>query len=444
MPALGFTWEEFKARRSRLCERLGKKGLVLLQGAPGPKGSSTFEQYNDFFYLSGLEVPHAYLLLDAKTEKTTAYLPQRAQLDIQSNEEPFCAENAERVCKETGLDAVRSIAMLGGPLSQATLVHTPMEDGQPRAVNRHHSRSLVGELAADPWDTRLTRSAQFIDNLRRQFPRIEVRDLSKHLDEMRLVKSPAEVAMLRRAGKLCAQGVVEAMRATEPGVIEYQLDAVMRYHYLAGGATDKGYHAIVASGPNIYHGHYSANNRKMENDDWVLVDCAPDYRHYTSDIGRMWPVNGTYSPWQRALYGFVVEYHKALLAAIRPGRMKEEIHAQVAEQMAERLKTWPFATDSQREGARRMLEFKGHISHSVGMSVHDGSGHYSRPLQEGMVFSVDPQCWIQEEKVYVRCEDTIAITADGIENLTSAAPLELDETEAMVRRKGMLQAFPAV
>jgi len=385
-----------------------------------------------------------YLLIEGKSERAIGYLPHRARLDIQSDGEPFCAENAELVCAETGLDAVRGVEMLGRALTNASVVYTPMEDGEPRTVNRHHSRSWSGTLAGDPWDRRLTRSAQFVDTLRRQFPRIEVRDLSGHMDELRLIKSPAEVALLRRAGKLCAAGVIEAIRSTEPGVMEYQLDAVMRYHYLAGGATDKGYHAIIASGPNIWYSHYSANNRKMEDGDWVLGDCAPDYRHYTSDIGRMWPINGKYSPWQRAIYGFVVEYHKALLAAIRPGRMASDIHAEVAEQMGERLKTWAFASEAQREGARRMLEFKGHISHCVGMSVHDGGLHTSRPLAEGMVFSIDPQCWLRDEKKYIRCEDTIVVTADGIENLTADAPLGLDETEALVKQKGLLQAFPAM
>jgi Xaa-Pro aminopeptidase len=114
----------------------------------------------------------------------------------------------------------------------------------------------------------------------------------------------------------------------------------------------------------------------------------------------------------------------------------------VAGQMAKRLETWPFATESQRQGARKMLDFRGHISHCVGLSVHDGGLHFRRPLAEGMVFSVDPSCWIGEEKVYVRCEDTIVVTANGIENLTSDAPLDLDATEAMIRQRGILQAFP--
>jgi Xaa-Pro aminopeptidase len=95
-----------------------------------------------------------------------------------------------------------------------------------------------------------------METIKRQFPNIQVRNLSPLMDEMRLIKSPAEIELLRKAGQLTAKGVIEAIRSTRPGVMEYQLDAVMLYHYLAGGAKDRGYHAIVAGGENTFYGHY--------------------------------------------------------------------------------------------------------------------------------------------------------------------------------------------
>jgi len=172
------------------------------------------------------------------------------------------------------------------------------------------------------------------------------------------------------------------------------------------------------------------------------MDCAPDYAYYTSDIGRMWPVNGTYSPVQRELYGFVVEYHKVLLARLGPGKTSDEVLAEAAEAMRKVLERWSFSKDIHRQAAERMFEFKGHLSHPVGMSVHDVGNYRAEPLKPGIVFSVDPQMWIPEEETYIRCEDTIAITPEGIENLTSAAPLELDEVEKVVGAGGMLQAYP--
>ena len=438
-----FVPDEFRTRRSKICKVMGSNAVALLQGAPGPKGSEAFYQYKDFYYLCGIETSRAYLLIEGRNCRATVFLPHESQIERQSTKPVACVENAELVCAQLGMDAVRGWEDLGQHLNRASVVYLPFEDGEIRSVNRHHARSWAVKQSADPGDTRLIRAAQFIDTVRRQFPQIEVRNLSPLMDELRLIKSPAEIELLRRAGHLTAVGTIEAMQSTLPGVMEYQLDAVMRYHYLAGGAKDRGYHAIVASGENAFYGHYCENDCQLKDGDLVLVDCAPDYHYYTSDIGRMWPANGTYSDAQRAIYGFVVEYHAVLLDLIRPGRMVSDIHAEAAEKMSAVLSDWEFATAAHKEAARAMFDFRGHISHCVGLTVHDGGLHYSRQLEPGMVFSVDPQFRLPEEKLYYRVEDTIVVTEDGIENLTVEAPLELDEVEALMKKEGLLQAFPA-
>ncbi|MBN2449435.1 MAG: aminopeptidase P N-terminal domain-containing protein [Lentisphaeria bacterium] len=438
-----FTPDEFRARRSRLCEAMGGKGMALLQGAPGPKGSEPFQQFKDFYYLCGIEAPRAYLLMEGHSGRTTVFLPPASQVEQQSAKPVACVETARVVGEKSGVDAVLGWADLAQHLSRPAWVYMPFEDGEIGAVNRHHAVSWAASQAADPWDTRLTRAAQCIETVRRRFPHLEVRNLSPLMDELRLIKSPSEVRLLRRAGHLTAVAMNEAIRSTRPGVMEYQLDAVMRYHYLAGGARDRAYNAIIAGGGNSFYGHYSENACPLHDGDLVLVDCAPDVGYYVSDIGRMWPVNGTYSPEQRAIYGFVVEYHKVLLDLIRPGRMVAAIHAAAAERMRAVLADWEFGTPAHREAARAMFDFRGHISHCVGLTVHDGGLHYSRPLEPGMVFSVDPQFRLPEEKLYYRVEDTIVVTEEGLENLTVEAPLELDDVEKLMQEPGLLQAFAA-
>lgn len=437
-----FTPDEFRARRSKLCEAMGPDAIALLQGAPGPMGSDAFCQYKDFYYLCGIETPRAYLVIEGPDGYATAFLPHESQIERRSTKPPACVENAELVCERSGVDAVLGWEDLGKHLDRASVVYMPFEDGQTRTINRHHARLWTARQSADPWDAGLARAAQFIDTIRRQFPHIEVRNLSPLMDELRLIKSPAEIQLLRRAGHLTAIGITEAMRSTRPGVMEYQLDAVMRYHFLAGGARDRAYNAIIAGGENTFCGHYFDNDCPLNDGDIVLVDCAPDCANYVSDIGRMWPVNGTYSDEQRAIYSFMVEYHKVLLDLIRPGRMVADIHAEAAERMSAALADWEFVSAVHKEAARAMFDFQGHISHCVGLTVHDGNSHRSRPLEPGMVFSVDPQFRLREEKLYYRVEDTILVTEDGLENLTVGAPLELDDVEAVMKEHGLLQAFP--
>jgi Xaa-Pro aminopeptidase len=246
---------------------------------------------------------------------------------------------------------------------------------------------------------------------------------------MRLIKSAGEIALLREAGHQSAEALRDTMKATRPGVMEYELAALLQHRYLASGSRDHAYAPIVATGKNIVDPHYCANNSKLEDGELVLVDCAPDFHYYTSDITRIWPVNGTYTPTQRNLYGFVTEYHKALLNAIRPGRMCSEIEDEVADLMAERAKAYEFSTPAQKAGLEKMLACRNHIAHSVGMSVHDGLGHKDVPLKPGMVFAVDPQLWLTEEDLYIRVEDTGVVTETGFEVFTSGITLELDEIE---------------
>ena len=437
-----FSVEELQARRRKLCDAIGADAAALLQGARRQMGGRPFRQYNDFYYLCGIETPGAYLLVQGADARATVFLPHESELSSDSDEEVLSADNPETVAAATGLDEVLGIEKLGERLARAKTVYTPFEDGQGWGTNRHDARSWAHRATTDPWDARPTRSAHLIQTVRARFPQIEARDLSPAMDELRLIKSPREVELLRRAGLLTATGLTEAIRSTRPGVMEYQLDAVLRYHDLAGGAGGRAYQAIIAGGANAWHGHYSSNNCALKEGDWVLGDCAPDYHYYTSDIGRMWPVSGTYAPWQRALLGFVIEYHKVLLAGIRPGRMLAEIHAEAAETMRGVLDGWKFESAAHEAGARAMFDFRGHLSHCVGMSVHDGALHYTRPLEPGIVFSVDPQLLVREERLYVRVEDTVVVTEDGIENLTSQAPLALDDVEALVREEGLLQSFP--
>jgi Xaa-Pro aminopeptidase len=257
-----------------------------------------------------------------------------------------------------------------------------------------------------------------------------------------VIKSPREVEMLRRAGLLSALAVREAMRSTKPGAMEYHLAAIASYVFRVNGAREEGYRPIIPGGEGIWCGHYWRNDQPLHDGDLVLMDCAPDTGYYTSDIGRMFPVNGAYSAQQRQLYGFVVAYHKTLLERIRPGVKAAQVMEEAAEAMAPVIEQTAFAKPIYETAARKMLEFQGHLSHPVGMSVHGVGRYRDHPLAPGMVFTVDPQMWIPEEKLYVRCEDTIAVTEEGMENLTALAPLELDAVEEEMQKRGMLEAYP--
>lgn len=443
MNSSGISNDEYKNRRSKVMEAIGTESIALIQGGPKEASHDRFRQTNDFCYLCMVEVPHAYLLIDGRTASSSLFLPRRSKRMRETEGDNLNPEDAEKAVTLTGVDNVFGIDELASFLERAQTIYTPLRQGEGAGMSWDTLQRCQQERFSDPWDGRPDRTRWFVDKLRKRCPEAQIKDLAPTLDDMRLYKSEAELALLRRAGYLSALSVVEAMKATSPGVMEYQLDAVMRYVYLANGSRDAAYRAIIAGGDNAWYGHYNANDAELRDGDLVLVDCAPDYKYYSSDIGRMWPVNGTYDDVQRELYGFIVEYHKVLLNLLKPGSDAKQVQEQAAAEMRAVVETTTFSKPIYELAARRALEFPYHLSHPVGMAVHD-VGHYrEKTLEPGIVLTVDPQLIIPEERRYIRVEDTVIITADGIENVTQYAPLELDDVEACMTQTGTVGSmFP--
>ncbi|MEP7339084.1 MAG: aminopeptidase P family protein [Acidobacteriota bacterium] len=447
-----FPPEEFKARWAMIFDKIGDRAVAIVQGVPLARGFALPRQSNEFYYLSGIETPGAYLLLDGRTRKVTLILPPRNERLERSEGKVLSADDAELVRQLTGADAVASTKAMGEEwLSElmkapAPAIYTLFTPAEGTAESRFELQNANAAIAADYWDGRLSREANFISLLRTRAPRADVRDLTAILDEMRSVKSPREIALIRRASQLAGLGILEAIKSTKAGLYEYQLDAAARYIFLAGGARLEGYRSITAAGTaNIWNGHYYRNNAQLKDGDLVLMDFAPDYGYYTSDVTRMWPINGKYSPVQRELLQFVLEYRNTVLKLIRPGITSKEIIDQARVAITPVLERTKFSKPVYEQAARKMVETSGGtLSHPVGLAVHDDGPYNRGPLKVGHVFSIDPQLWVPEENLYIRYEDVIVITANGYENFTEFLPTELNELEKLVGQGGIaLKLQPA-
>lgn len=426
-----FSPEEFARRRDAVLDVIGPGGIAIVPGAPSAGELTLFRQDNDFYYLCGVEVAGAHMVLDGATRASTLYLPPRDEGEERSEGPRLHADDPDAAGRTTGVDRVASLSSLVDDLPAGRAAYVPRA-----AASQERPAGFFWSRADWPdW---------FVQKLGARPGVGELRDLTPTLRKLRMVKSDEELSVMRFAGLLTGLAAAEAMRSTAPGVMEYQLGAVADYVYRVNGARGGGYPAIIGGGTNAWFGHYWRNNDELRDGDTVLLDYAPDYAQYTSDIGRMWPVNGTYSAGQRELYSFIVEYHKTLLGLIGPGRLATDIMTEAADEMRQTVDSTAWSKPHYEAAARGALTFRGHLSHTVGLEVHDGGNYWPEPLRPGTVFSVDPMIWVPEERLYVRVEDTIAVTHDGIENLTASAPLELGDVEACMREPGMLQAFPAL
>ncbi|WP_339757656.1 Xaa-Pro peptidase family protein [Algoriphagus aquimarinus] len=447
-----FSKEEFATRRAKIFVAIGNQSIAVIQGAGGTPGVSVFRQSNSFYYLTGIESPHAYLLINGKSKKSTLYLQHRDEGMERNQGKVLSAEDAELVKELTGIDEVKGIEKLASDLSGAGglvkpsgpalfVEFSPVESGND---SRDELLSKQIMAASDPWDGAASREANFIAKLKATFPQFEIKDLTPTLDNLRLIKSEKEIAIIRKATEIAGLAIIEAMKSTKPGVYEYQLGAAGKYVFSLHGAMGDSYPAIIGGGTNAYMGHYFQKTDQLVDGDLVLMDYAPDYKYYSSDVTRIWPVNGKFTDEQRALYEFIIAYRDALFRHIKPGVTSNEVLDQTAAEMKKYMVGKAFVKPAHLKAVEEGIKFRGHFQHPVGMIVHDVGRVHGVKLEPGMVFTIDPMIWIHEERLYVRIEDVAVVTKDGVENLSAFVPTSIAEIEQTISEKGIIDFSPAV
>ncbi len=418
----GYSKDEIMRRRTALMDKVGE-GMIVLFGESMPQPGAHFRQDNDFYYFSGIEDMNAILVMTPKTKETYLFLPPQTQ-----REEMVEGPNLLKDPKAKEKAGVTDIF----PLSyfDEFIARSERRFGIAFYL-RLSPRDLVDNAR---WETmifvarknRLLYNDQIpLDNyriakLKERYPVFEFKDIVPFIDAMRMIKSPEEIEVLRRNGKISAEAVRQAILATAPGAYEYEIEAAAMHVILKNGAKGAAYPPIVGSGPNTCIWHYSQNSRKVEDGDLVLMDFGADLDYLCIDITRTWPASGKFTPEQREVYNIVLEVQKACIEAYRPGVTSEDVQKHVAEVLKKK------GLDSRG--------LRGGLGHHVGMAVHDvGIGRV--PLKEGMVFAIEPALYYPEKKIGIRIEDTVLITKDGCEVLTRDVPKEINEIERLLAQK---------
>ena len=452
-----FPPEEFAARRAKVYDAIGNQAFAVLQGAPSRPDYIRFRQNNDFYYLCGVEVPNAYLILDGASRKTTLLLPHRNGGRERGEGKTLSSEDADEVKKLTGVDNVVATDLIGEQIMGLQLrrglrvLYTPLEAAENASMSRDLATRFIADTSADPFDGRPSREGAFVAKIHERFPVLEVKDLSPTLDSLRLIKSERELAMIRKATHLAGLAILEGMRSVKPGQYEHELDGVAKFVYWRNGAQGDAYFSLIGSGPNAFWPHYNAGKRKMLDGDFLLMDYAPDYGYYESDVTRMFPVNGRFSQWQRELYGFYLACYREILKAIAPGKTSGQVIQEAGAGMDRVLATAKFTKPSHRKAAEDWVaKYKKsgeseypYLGHWVGMATHDDGPHVG-PLRAGMVFTIEPALTVPDEKIYVRLEDVIFITDKGAEVVSNDAPWDIDAIEKVMKEDGMLKKYPRV
>jgi Xaa-Pro aminopeptidase len=269
---------------------------------------------------------------------------------------------------------------------------------------------------------------EVVDWIHTSVPQTKLRDIRLNIEDLRQIKSPGEIAFLTQAIDLSVDAQLAAMRMMRPGLHEYEIAAKMVEVHAMGGSEAEGYAPIIGAGPNSTALHYDKLARKIEDGDIVVLDVGAQYAGYSADITRTIPANGKFTPRQREIYEIVLGAQNAALAAIKPGmdycqRGSKSVHKIAYDYINSHGKDL--------HGKSLGQYFIHGLGHDIGLDVHD-PGDYCKPLQPGMVVTVEPGIYIPEENLGVRIEDDILITETGYKFLSERLPRNPDEIEKIM------------
>jgi Xaa-Pro aminopeptidase len=427
----------FAARRQRFLEAMGPGAVAILLGArPVTRSADThyrFRQDSDFHYLTGFDHPNAVAVLrsDGGPAYTLYVEPREREAEIWTGYRP-------------GVEgALRDYGAVEAHPNGAFREHLPrwLEGG----------RRIYHVLGRDPELDR--RIAETCDSLRLRsrtgvVPADTVVDPRSILHEMRLVKEPDEIELLRRAADISREAHESAARLAHGGVFEYELEAALEWVFRRRGAAGPAYPSIVGGGANATVLHYVRNDQKLRDGELVLVDAGCELAGYASDVTRTYPVGGRLDGERRALYEVVLAAQQAALAEVRPGATLEAIHAAALRELVSGLVALGILAGEVEELVAREAYrpyYMHRTSHWLGLDVHD-VGAYSRegrprPLEPGMVFTVEPGLYVGAEDpaaprfrgIGIRIEDDVVVTGSGCEVLTAAIPKAPDDLETLVQ-----------
>ena len=429
--------QPYAQRRERALAEFGG-GVAVIPSAKTilRNGDSVFpfRQDSDFYYLTGFGEPDAVLVLAPRRdgERCVLFLRKR---DRAQEIWDGARLGAERACEALGVDAAYPIDELAQRLpelfSDASTLHYAFGN------DAHMDRVVREALESARGRTR-----------RKGHAPQTVAEPSLVLAEMRLVKSEDEVAILRRAAAITRSGHVAAMRRTRPGSFEYEIQAVLEAEYRRAGAQSVAYSSIVASGDNATVLHYDANRSRLEPGSLLLVDSGCELDCYATDVTRTWPVDGRFTPEQRAIYEIVFAAVDSAIDRVRPGVPRNEFHDAAVRTVTQGLLDVGLLTGSVDENieTERYKDYFMHgTGHWLGLDVHDAGAYRNaddRPVEfrPGMVTTVEPGIYVHRDLdcddrfkgIGVRIEDDVLVTANGNENLTSAIPKSVEEIEGIV------------
>jgi len=407
-------------------EGLMKDGsMVIIFGGTAPvKRGDEFYQFapqRNFFYMTGIERP-GLVFLQKKDMQSKAmsrlYIERFDELTAKWDGAAMSKEQAKEI---SGLESYAYLDELYGHLARMIVgerIHTVYLDLENRSFFAPNTPEL-----------------DFAELLRKKFPAVTIENAHPMFAGLRMIKSEYEVENITKAAKITGEGFKALLSNVRPGMKEYELEAHLDYTYKKNGCKDRAFRTIMAGGKNACVLHYSDNNCEIGENDLVLVDFGAHWNWYSSDVSRTFPASGKFTERQKLLYNIVLEGNKLILDMIKPGvafgKLQESLQAYYVTELTKigLIKDKSELSKYYFHGVSHMLGLE---THDVGMGSTAGSNELI--LAPGMVLTVEPGLYIEEESIGIRIEDNIVVTETGCHNITADIIKEIDDIEAFMAK----------
>ena len=414
--------QAFAARRDALAKQV-KSGVILLFARNEIPEAVHYREDNDFYYFTGLQDPGAVLAINVDRNTTILFEPQQVGRTAQVyGPNLLSLPPAERAA--FGFPVVLPIGNLDEMLSRLStdasgagaelwvrLNFPDKADGARGEVGRDHSWKF-----SHPYHEPVPADLAPNQLLAQRYPMAKLRDITPLIDAMRNIKTPQEIEVLRRNGKISAEGDMDAITHAHPGMYQYQIEARAFYYMADHGAQGVAYLAIVSSGADINTIHYFSDRHKIEPNELVVLDFGASLDHETMDITRTFNISGKFTPEQAKWYAIDLECQKTVLALLTPGHSYDE-----ASEAGKAIFVKAGIGD----------QWNGFPGHFVGLATHDVL-RPTGPVKPGQVVTIEPYIDFPDKRMHFRVEDTVLITSGAAENLSAAIPKEMADVEKLV------------
>ncbi len=412
----------FISNRKKLFRMMDDNSLAIFYAARTGPGTlpTEFVQNRNFYYLSGLNVPNAKLIMHKKGKKNMELLfieRNITELEVWLGKK-MSKEDAKKI---SGIE---------------TVYHT---DEFERHLHLYASSTEICyyDYETSLIDTNLSYGLTQLNLIKEHYPTIRIEKVTPFLSKLRMRKNKEEIENIKKAISYTNEGIRSILEHAKHGMMEYELEAYFRFGCIRRGEKKLAFSPIVASGKNATILHYEKNNSKIEKNDLVLLDVGAKYNEYNADISRTFPASGKFNKRQKEVYNEVLQIQKKIINSVKPGITIKELQTKTIKLITEALFRLKLITKKSKVSPFDREEYKKYymhgVSHHLGLDAHDLSNREEK-LQVGNVITVEPGIYIKEEKIGIRIEDDVLVTKNGCEVLSSKIPKEIEEIERIMAK----------